>query len=917
VGNAGGRYGDISPDGRYVIFDSGSTNLIVGEVNGTGGMFMHDRQTRQTSRVTNDGEEGAVSGGGRYVAFVMLVRGDPDTYQIYVKDLQTGLTTLVSKDSGGNPGNDWSGRPDISDDGRYIVYSSSASNLVGDDTNEAGDIFVYDQQTGTNERISVASDGTQGDAGSGDQSISGDGRFVAFTSNATNLVTGDTNGRADVFVRDRVARTITRVSVNSGGGEADRGARDSSISSDGRFVSFSSFSTNLMVEDSLEFEHVYVHDRQTGATTLASRYTEGYPMQGQSEQSVISGGGRFVAFQFDDRGDSMPIFVIVVHDRQTGLTKYVTHGRGPGGGWSADPTFSADGMSLIFTSDEILVSGDTNGSVDVYLHEVAMGPDPSPTVSSVQYVCGSGCPYPTPPMISFRVTFSELVTGVTVEDFSLTAGGGVTGAMVTGVSGNANEYLVTVNTGIGDGTLRLDVQDDDSVRDVSLNPLGGAGAGNGNFTTGEVYIVDKNIPTVLGVTRLDANPAGGPFVHFAIAFSEEVTGLDNPDLVPYPSGTVSGASVVEVTGSGRNYIARVSTGTGEGTLKLNVIDNDSIRDGNNHSIGGDGPDNGTYTSGEVYTIDRIPSVMSILRLDPNPTAAESVNFKVTFSEAVAGVDPGDFSMAISGTLAGSSIVSVNPPSPGTEFIVLVNPGSGSGTLRLDLVDNDSIIDGSSQPLGGLGQANGSFSTGDAYTINRTVRQITSVHFRSNGTNDGWVLETSEEAGTGGTVNAHVPLLILGDDAQDRQFRSILHFPTQHLPDNAVITQAILAVKLHGIAGNDPFLTHGKIAIDLQSGYFGSAGFFGMGSLDPTDFQSPATLPSAGSISNSPVGGWYWTILQTSAYPFINLQGITQLRLRFEAEDNDDLGEDLIGFYSGDYELISERPRLIIEYYLQR
>ena len=353
------------------------------------------------------------------------------------------------------------------------------------DTNGSSDIFVRDLQTGVTERVSIATDGAEGNSGSYDTSISADGRIVVFASRATNLVSGDTNGGTDIFVRDRLSGTTTRASVNSSGVEANSGASDSSVSGNGRFVSFSSYSSNLMVEDLLGFEHIYVRDLQAGTTTIASVATDGYQMIGTSEMSVLSADGRYVAFQFDDKGDGMPIFVIEVHDRLTGSTSSVV-GRYGWEAWSGSPSISADGRLITFSSGGALVSGDTNGVTDVYMKEMAYPPDLVPTVSEIGKAFDGG--YPTPSTVTFRVTFSEIVSNVTVDDFMLTMGGGVSGATVTEVrlpvSGTSlgNEYIVNVDTGSGDGTLRLDVIDNDSITDISGNPLGGAGAGNGNFT---------------------------------------------------------------------------------------------------------------------------------------------------------------------------------------------------------------------------------------------------------------------------------------------------------------------------------------------------------------------------------------------------------------------------------------------------
>ncbi len=430
-GNANSAHAVISPDGRYVVFESAATNLISGS--SEGGIFIRDLQTGQTTRIPVDGEAPVISSGGRYIAFTTWVIGETSETSmsdVFVHDRQTSITTQVSVNSNEVPGNGWSDHSAISADGRYVAFGSDATNLVDGDTNGASDIFVRDLQTGVTERVSIATDGAEGNSGSYDTSISADGRIVVFASRATNLVSGDTNGGTDIFVRDRLSGTTIRASVNSSGVEANSGASDSSVSGNGRFVSFSSYSSNLMVEDSLGFEHIYVRDLQAGTTTIASVTTDGYQMIGTSEMSVLSADGRYVAFQFDDKGDGMPIFVIEVHDRLTGSTSSVV-GRYGWEAWSGSPSISADGRLITFSSGGALVSGDTNGVTDVYMKEMAYPPDLVPTVSEIGKAFDGG--YPTPSLVTFRVTFSEIVSGVTVDDFMLTMGGGVSGATVTEV----------------------------------------------------------------------------------------------------------------------------------------------------------------------------------------------------------------------------------------------------------------------------------------------------------------------------------------------------------------------------------------------------------------------------------------------------------------------------------------------------
>jgi Tol biopolymer transport system component len=237
-----------------------------------------------TERVSVDsaGNEGnsfvqrnaSISADGRFVAFTSfatnLVPGDTNRRDdVFVRDRLTGTTELVSVDSAGNQGNRDSGSPAISADGRFVAFHSVATNLVPGDTGNMTDVFVRDRLTGTTQRVSVDSAGTEGNGASVEPAISGDGRFVAFYSFATNLVPGDTNGDGDVFVHDRQTGTTERVSVDSAGNQGSAisdGFRKVSISADGRVVAFVSVATNLVPGDTNGGSDAFVHDRQTGIT---------------------------------------------------------------------------------------------------------------------------------------------------------------------------------------------------------------------------------------------------------------------------------------------------------------------------------------------------------------------------------------------------------------------------------------------------------------------------------------------------------------------------------------------------------------------------------------------------------------------------------------------------------------------------
>jgi hypothetical protein len=203
--------------------------------------------------------------------------------------------------------------------------------------------------------------------------------------------------------------------------------------------------------------------------------------------------------------------------------------------------------------------------------------------------------------VKFTVKFSEVVTGVDAADFSLTLTG-VTGAKVTAVSGTGATRTVTVSTGSGNGTLRLNVVDNDTIRDAAGNKLGGTGAGNGNYTAGQTYtIVDKTAPKVISSVRANPNPTNLARVRFTVKFSEVVTGVDAADFSLTLTG-IKGAKVIAVSGSGATRTVTVSTGTGNGTLRLNIIDNDTILDKARNKLGGTGLRNGNYTAGQTYTI---------------------------------------------------------------------------------------------------------------------------------------------------------------------------------------------------------------------------------------------------------------------------------------------------------------------------
>lgn len=254
-----------------------------------------------------DALQAAVSSNGRYVAFTSdaanLVGGDTNgVSDIFVRDRLTGATTRVSRGPGGVQANGASSSPAIADDGRYVAFASEASNLVVGDTNEASDIFVYDRVTTVTTRMSVATGapGAQGNGASVQPSISQDGRYVAFASEATTLVAGDTNGVYDVFVRDRVANTTRRVSVNTAGVQAVGGdSLQPFIADNGLFVAFISAATNLVASDTNGKFDVFVRSLAASTTVRASVSSAGAQANGDSWQPSLNNTGTFIVFASD------------------------------------------------------------------------------------------------------------------------------------------------------------------------------------------------------------------------------------------------------------------------------------------------------------------------------------------------------------------------------------------------------------------------------------------------------------------------------------------------------------------------------------------------------------------------------------------------------------------------------------------
>jgi Tol biopolymer transport system component len=397
-----------SSDGRYTAFWSLANDLVGGDSNGRYDIFVVDRQTCAMERVSvssagvesnSDSMHPAISADGRYVAFVSsannLVASDSNNSpDIFVRDRQAGTTVRASVTNAGAQASSGLGsaRPDISGDGRFVAFLSFATNLVTGDLNGAPDVFVRDLVGLTTQRVSVDSAGTEGidgDTQTDRPSISADGRYVAFASTMTNLVAGDTNVARDIFRHDRQTGETVRVSVSSGGAQTpnSQDSTNPSISGDGRYVAFDSFATNLVVDDTDFNYDVFVRDVDAGLTTRVSLVNQGGPAEAfawaQSVAPAISADGRYVAFTSGAEdlvaGDDNGWQDVFVRDRATGITRRVsTSFDGVQGDFNAGfADISGDGAVVAFSSfSSTLVAGDGNNADDVFVAEWRLISDP-------------------------------------------------------------------------------------------------------------------------------------------------------------------------------------------------------------------------------------------------------------------------------------------------------------------------------------------------------------------------------------------------------------------------------------------------------------------------------------------------------------------------------------------------------------
>jgi hypothetical protein len=419
---------------------------------------------------------------------------------------------------------------------------------------------------------------------------------------------------------------------------------------------------------------------------------------------------------------------------------------------------------------------------------------------------------------------------------------------------------------LSDGSHTFSVRATDSAGNTDASPA--------SYT----WTIDATAPT----TSIDSSPSN-PSNTSAAVFT--FSGTDTGGLgVASFACAVDGGSYSACT-SGANF---GPLGNGSHTFSVRATDN----------IGNTDASPASYT----WMVDTgAPTVVSITRASTSPINAGSINFIVTFSEPVNSVDTSDFSLTTTG-ITGASVTSVS--GSGATRTVSVSTGSTGGTIRLDIPNTATIIDLAGNALSGL-----PFTSGQIYIVTKTTT------FNSAGAQDGWVLETSETSGVGGSLNSGAATFNLGDDAAKKQYRGILSFSTGSLPDGALITNIMLKVRKSSVVGGgNPVTAFQGFMVEIKKGFFGTVG------LQTTDFQATftaATGKTYGPFLPTPVSNLY-SINLTSGKGYINKLstngGLTQIRLRFKLDDNNNAIANYLSLFSGNA-TAANRPQLVITYYV--
>lgn len=641
----------------------------------------------------------SVSNDGRYVAFESsadnLVKNDTNAQtDVFLKDTLNGTIRRISTDSDGVQADAASLNAKVSADGRYVVFQSQATNLAPDDHNAALDVYLKDTLSGDTSRISSNAIGDAGNGDSYNASLSTNGRFVVFTSQASDLVAGDTNGYSDVFVRDTLNGSTARVSTSDTKAEVHGDSDNAKITADGHYVVFQSYASDLVAQDGNNAPDIFLKDRITGRTTCLSVDSTGHSGNGGSYNPVITPDGRYVAFQSTASnlvaGDTNGVSDIFWMDLQTGTVKRIDKNflGGETNGPSYTPSIADDGHSVAFSSTATnLVGGDGNGVNDVFVAYVAGGMTRlSISASGVQGDAASGTP-----IISGdgnRVVFASDATNLVAND----------GA------GQRDVFEIVTPQGIIDGTdtvnSSLDYTLPDRIENLVLTGTGnlkGTGNAFANSLTG------NNGNNQLDGGRGHDALAGGKGNDTYVVDSAGDVVSENPnegtDTVRTSASYTLPDNVenLQLTGGGNiNGTGNTGNNTVEGNAGDNLLD------------GAGGNDTVSYSSAAAAI------QVSLATLGPQNTGGAGNDSLVDFENLVGGkfddILTGDGGN--NGLNGGLGLDTLTGGGGQDHFVFSNAPDAGNIDTITDFVSGQDALWLDNAVFGGLG-AKGKFAAGDA------------------------------------------------------------------------------------------------------------------------------------------------------------------------------------------------------------
>lgn len=408
----------LNNSGRYLVFDSTATDLVADDTNGYRDIFIVDRNSYSTALISldKDGElanddslQPSITSDGRYVLYHSKATDLVDDFDssasvinIFLYDRSSKTTTQITLDTDGNAPNGDSTNGSISSDGKYIVFQSAASDLVAEDTNSATDIFLYKVSDKTITRISLDSDGNNADDDSSYPCISSDGAYVAYQSLASDIFSGDTNEKSDVFLYDTSAKTTTRISNDAQGNNADGDSLRPAISADGKKIVFDSDATDLVSGDTNNNRDVFLYSVADATNTRISLDINKNNSDGHSISATISADGKLVAFMSDATdlvsGDdnntatdgNYDLFLYDSGDESI-IRVSETHDGSNSDGSCSSATIDEDGTTVAFASNATnLVPNDDNELSDIFVYDADC---PSDSDSDSTSNCTDACPY--------------------------------------------------------------------------------------------------------------------------------------------------------------------------------------------------------------------------------------------------------------------------------------------------------------------------------------------------------------------------------------------------------------------------------------------------------------------------------------------------------------------------------------------